>query len=202
MRSERQQLVVGSREPGEHVLGEVVEEHGIGREQVVDERASVERSRAPRRLDREVHGERPTAGSPHDLDQGRFGRRVDIGQVEVLQLVGTDRELGRRHPSNVAGRPQPGDAHRRLRPAGDDEVQTRRQAEHQRFEKPLHRIARRHVGVIDRDHGVGRDDIGGHRARRRRRARRPGPHGSASRRSSRRGVRRPPTRGLRRRSRR
>ena len=71
---------------------------------------------------------------------------------------GGDGEVGRGHPGDVAGRPEAGEPHRRLVPARQHEVELRRQAEDQRLEKALDRVAGRGVGVVDRDDRVGDGD--------------------------------------------
>ena len=74
---EHEQLALGFAEIGQDVLGEVVEQHGVGLEQVLDQGGAVERATAPRRLDGEVHGERPATGGVDDVEHGRPRRRVE-----------------------------------------------------------------------------------------------------------------------------
>ena len=164
---ERQQVPLRRQGAAEDLLGEVVEQHGVRRQEHVDERTPVERTAARHGLDGQLHGERPAAGRPHDLQDRRPTRAVEAEPVDV---GGADGEVDGREPGHVAGRPQAGDAQRRCPAARQYEVQARREVEDQGLEELLQRVARRDVGVVDDEDGVlvdrrrGRGaDVGGER---------------------------------------
>ena len=57
----------GAVDAGEHLLGEVLEEDGVRREQAIEQRPAVDRPGAPQQLGSQSHGERPSARRAHDL---------------------------------------------------------------------------------------------------------------------------------------
>ena len=110
-------------------------------------RAPSGRSARPRRSDLggELHGERPAAGHPGDLIDGRRGRRV-----EPADVGGADREVGR--PSRRAT--SPAARRRAMRSTGGlRHASTRcrrgRQVQDERLEELVQRIAVGGVDVVD-----------------------------------------------------
>ncbi len=87
---DRQQLALGLGRPGEHLLGEVLEQHRIRSQQPVDEGRLVDRPGPAEDLGGELHGERPAPGQAGDLVDGRR-----VGVVEPAEVGGADRQLGR-----------------------------------------------------------------------------------------------------------
>ena len=101
---------------------------------------SVRCAAAPRRrAARRAATRRSPARSRAIVSRGRLvePERVDVGR--------RDGEVGGREPGHLAGRPQPGDAQRRRPPAGQHEVQPRREVQHERLEElaPADRRRRR-----------------------------------------------------------
>ena len=152
---EFEQLAFRFAEFGDDVLGEIVEQHSVGRQQVLDEGAAVERATAPRCFDGEVHGERPATGGVDDVDDGRSRFLVE---GELVDVGGGDGELLGPDAGDLTGRPQTGDAQVRLVAACDDEVQPWRQAVDERLQEQQQGIVVADVDVVEHDDRFGGDD--------------------------------------------
>ena len=141
-------------EARQDVLGEVVEQDCVGGEEVLDQRAAIQRGTPARDLHGEVHGERPPAGGVNYIEHCGLSRWVE---PEVGDVLRGDCEVSRADPGDLTGGPQPGDTQVRLDAASEDEVQLGWEGEDQRLEKHHQRVVAGDVDVIEDDQRVALD---------------------------------------------